>query len=246
MMNTLASQIKLESKLFLREKEALFWTLAFPVFMIVLFGLIWKDEIWGGTPAINYLLPGIIVMAVMVTCLLNTAMGVVEDREKGIFRRLSLTPLKRQTLIGGQVVNRYLVVLAQTVILIAIGVAFFGATIGGSHLLFWAMLTIGAFSFLALGFALTCVIKNEKAAHPVSMIVFFALMFLGGCFFPIEQMPQFLHPVCEALPAVHLNDALRMIAVNGAGLGEVWQELPVLLGWFAGCSLLAVKFFKWE
>jgi ABC-2 type transport system permease protein len=245
-MSTLAGQIRLENKLFLREKGAMFWTLAFPVFMIALFGLIWKNDVWNGTPAINYLLPGIIVMAVMVTCLLNIAMGVVEDREKGIFRRLSLTPLKRQTLIGGQIVNRYLIVLAQTVILIAIGVVVFGASIGGNYLLFWVALTIGAFSFLALGFALTCIIKSEKAAHPVSMIVFFSLMFLGGCFFPIEQMPQFLHPVCEALPAVHLNDALRMIAVNGAGLGEVWQELPVLLSWLAGCSALAVKFFKWE
>jgi ABC-2 type transport system permease protein len=245
-VSVLASQIKLEAKLFLREKEALFWTLAFPVFMIVLFGLIWKDEMFGPIPAINYILPGIMVMAVMVTCLLNTAMGTVEEREKGIFRRLSLTPLKRQTLIGGQIVNRYLIVLVQTAILIAIGVAFFGATIGGNHLLFWAVLTIGAFSFLALGFALAGFIKNEKAAHPISMIVFFALMFLGGCFFPIEEMPEFLHPVCEALPSLHLNDALRMIVVNGAGLSEIWQELPVLLGWLAGCSALAVKFFRWE
>jgi ABC-2 type transport system permease protein len=105
-MNTLVGQIKLEFKLFLREKEALFWTLAFPVFMMVLFGLLWKDETWDGIPTIAYLLPGIIVMAVMTTCIVSTATGVVEEREKGIFRRLSLTPLKRQTLIGGQIVNK--------------------------------------------------------------------------------------------------------------------------------------------
>ncbi len=245
-MDILVGQIRLETKLFLREKEAIFWTLAFPVFMIVLFGLIWKDETWGGIPAIAYILPGIIVMAVMTTCIVSTATGVVEEREKGIFRRLSLTPLKRQMLIGGQIVNRYLIVLLQTIILITIGIAFFGASIAGNLLLFWAVLTIGALSFLALGFALAAVIKSEKSAHPVSMIVFFTLMFLGGCFFPIEQMPEFLHPVCEALPSLHLNDALRIIAVTGAGLDEIWRELPVLLGWLVGCSALAVKFFKWE
>ncbi|MBN2186654.1 MAG: ABC transporter permease [Dehalococcoidia bacterium] len=245
-MNTLAVQIKLESRLFLREKEALFWMLAFPVFMMVLFGLIWKDETWGGTPAIAYILPGIIVMAVMMTCIASTATGVVEDREKGIFRRLSLTPLRRQALIGGQIVNRYLIVLAQTIILIGIGIGFFGASIAGNRLLFWGVLTIGTLSFLALGFALASFIKSEKGAHPVSMIVFFTLMFLGGCFFPIEQMPEFLRPVCGALPSLHLNDALRMVAAGGVGFNEIWQELPVLLGWFGGCSALAVKFFKWE
>jgi ABC-2 type transport system permease protein len=245
-MKTLASQVKLEFKLFLREKEALFWTLAFPVFMIVLFGLIWKDETWDGIPTIAYILPGVIVMAVMTTCIVSTATGVVEEREKGIFRRLSLTPLKRQTLIGGEIVNRYVIVLAQTIILIAIGIAFFGATIDGNLLLFWGVLTLGAISFLALGFALAALIKNEKSAHPLSMIVFFIMMFLGGCFFPIEQMPEFLRPVCEALPSLHLNDALRMIAVEEVGISEVWREAPILLGWLTGCSVLAVKFFRWE
>ena len=245
-MKTLASQMKLEFKLFLREKEALFWTLAFPVFMIILFGFIWKEETWDGMPTIGYLLPGIIVMAMMTTCIVSTATGVVEEREKGIFRRLSLTPLKRQTLIGGQIINRYLTVLVQTALLVAIGIAFFGAAIDGNILLFWAVLTLGAISFLSIGFALAALIKNEKSAHPLSMIVFFTLMFLGGCFLPIDQMPAFLRPVCEALPSLHLNDALRMIAIEKAGASDIWHGIPFLLGWLAGCSVLAVKFFKWE
>lgn len=214
--------------------------------MMVLFGLVRKDEIWDGMPAIDYVLSGIIVMAVMITGIVQTAIGAVEEREKGIFRRLSLTPLKRQTLIGGQIAHRYLIVLVQTAILIAIGIVFFDITIGGNYLLFWAVLTVGALSFLALGFALASFIGSEKAAHPVSIIVCFALMFLGGCFFPIEAMPKFLHPVCEAFPTLHLNDALRMIAVEEAEVSEVWRELPVLLGWLVGCSALAVKFFRWE
>ena len=245
-MNTLAGQMKLEFKLFLREKEALFWTLAFPVFMMVLFGLIWIEETWDGMPTIGYILPGIIVMAMMTTCIVSTTTGVVEEREKGIFRRLSLTPLKRHTLIGGQIINRYLTVLAQTALLITIGIVFFGAAIDGNLQLFWAVLTLGAISFLSLGFALAALIKNEKSAHPLSMTVFFTLMFLGGCFFPLEQMPEFLHPVCEALPSLHLNDALRMIAIEGAGASDIWREIAFLLGWLGGCSLLAVKFFKWE
>ena len=110
-MNVLVNQIKLESKLFLRDKGDLFWALVFPVFMIVLFGLIYQGQSWGGESPINYILPGIIVMAVMSTTIMNTTTGVVSDRGKGIFRRLSLTPLKRQTLIGGQIASRYVVVL---------------------------------------------------------------------------------------------------------------------------------------
>lgn len=245
-MKALAGQIKLETKLFLRDKGELFWALAFPVFMMVLFGLIYRGETWDGMPPINYILPGIVTMAVMVTCIMNTTMGVVSDRGKGIFRRLSLTPLKRQTLIGGQIVTRYLVILAQALILIAIGVIFFKVTIGGNYFLFWGALTIGALSFLALAFALTTFIKNEKSATPVAMTFFFILMFLGGCLFPIDIMPDFVHHIYRVLPSAHLNEALRMIALDEVGFSEVWPEFLKLGGWLIVLSAVSVKFFKWE
>ena len=74
----------------------------------------------------------------------------------------------------------------------------------------------------------------------------FPFMFLGASFWPLEQMPLSLRPLCEALPALHLNTALRVIVVQQAGFGVVWHEFPVMLGWLAACSILAVKFFKWE
>jgi len=245
-MSVLTGQIRLETRLFLRDKGDLFWALAFPVFMAVLFGLIYQGESWDGMPPINYVLPGIIVMAVMSTCIMNTTTGVVSDREKGIFRRLALTPLKRHILIGGHVITRYLVVLVQTIVLIAIGVTIFDFTIGGNYLLFWAALTLGALSFFSLGFSLTALIRTEKAAVPATMAFFFILMFLGGCFFPVNMMPDFLQPVCKALPSCHLNDALRMIVIDKAGIGTVWPEFLKLGGWAVIFSGIAVRFFKWE
>lgn len=248
-MKTLVAQSKLETKLLYRDKSALFWILAFPVFIIVLFGLIYEGigETWEdiGAP-INYLMPAIIVMALISTCIMGIVPDFVEQREKGIYRRLSLTPLKRFSLIGGQLVNRYLVVLIQAIILIAIGIGVFGARIDGNYLLFWLVLSLGAISFMALGFALIALVKSSKGATALSMIPFFILMFLGGIFIPIEQMPEFLQPICEALPSTNLNDALRMVALDQAGIADVLRELLILLGWLVGCLVLSVKLFKWE
>jgi ABC-2 type transport system permease protein len=245
-MNALVDQVKIEAKLWFRHKETIFWTLAFPIFFMLLFGAIWKNDTWNNIPTISYLLPGIIVMALMTTCITATTTGLIEDREKGIFRRLFLTPVKRQTLIGGHIVIRYFIVLIQTALLIAIGVTLFEANITGNYALFWAVLTMGAISFLSLGFALTVFIKNAKSAHPFTMIVFFIMMFLGGCFFPLDVMPDFLVPVCKVLPSAHLNEALMEIIIGGAGITEVWKELLILGAWLLGCCILAIKFFKWE
>jgi ABC-2 type transport system permease protein len=245
-MKVLVGQMKLESKLFLRDKGGLFWALAFPVFMIVLFGLIYQGEMWGEITPISYILPGIIVMAVMSTCIVITTSGVVGDREKGIFRRLSLTPLKRQTLIGGQIATRYFVVLIQTIVLIAIGILAFDVTVGGNYLLFWGALTLGALTFFAMAFALTTFIKSEKGVVPAAMAFLFVLMFLGGCFYPIDVMPEFLQPFCKVLPSFQLNESLRMIAIEEAGIGTVWPEFLKMAGWLVVFSAIGIRFFKWE
>lgn len=245
-MTTLVGQIKLETKLFLRGRQNLFLTLAFPAIMILIFGSVFSGQSWSGIPAIDYLLPGIIVMALMMACMSNNAVKITNEREKGIYRRLSLTPLKRQALLIGNIFVRYLIVLASTILLIALGISVFKANIGGNYLLFWFVLTFGALVFIAIGFVLTSLVKNTNSAMTLGMAVLFPFMFLGGCFWPLDIMPAFLRPICEALPTLHLNNALRMIVVQGAGFSEIWQEFPVMLGWLIGCSTLAVKFFKWE
>jgi ABC-2 type transport system permease protein len=245
-MKTLIGQIRIETKLFLRGRQALFLTLAFPVIMILIFGAVFDGQNWSGIPAIDYLLPGIIGMALMMACMTNNAVSITTDRDKGIYRRLSLTPLKRRTLLTGHVIVRYLVGLASTILLMVIGIAVFKAHVGGNYFLFWLVLTLGALAFVTLGFIISALVKNTQSAQALSMAVLFPLMFLGCCFWPLDVMPSFLRPLCEALPTYRMNTALRVITVEGASFSGIWQDLLVIVGWLVGSSILAVKFFKWE
>ncbi len=245
-METLIGQIRFETKLFLRERQALFFTLAFPVIMIFIFGAVFGGQTWSGIPAIDYLLPGIIGMALMMVCMTNNAVSITTDREKGIFRRLSLTPLKRRTLLSGHVAVRYLIALVSTILLMIIGISAFKAHVGGNYFLFWLVLTLGALVFITLGFIIAGLVKNTGSAQALSMAVLFPLMFLGCCFWPLDVMPSFLRPLCEALPTFRMNTALRMITVEGAGFNEIWQDLLIILGWLAAGSILSIKLFKWE
>ena len=104
-MSMVMTQALLETKLFLRTKASLFWTMVFPIMFMGLFGLIYQDTKWPGMDirSVDYLLPGIIVMSVMVTGIMYMVQAFVAEREKGVYRRLALTPLKRQWLIGGQI-----------------------------------------------------------------------------------------------------------------------------------------------
>lgn len=174
-MSTLLRQTAIETRLFLRRRDELLWTLAFPIMFMVLFGLIYGDTKWSGMNmrSVDYLLPGIIVMGAMVTGIMRTSAGFVQEREKGIYRRLALTPLKRQTLIGSQLLQHYIVIVGQTVLLIAVGVSAFKIRITGNLLLFWLVLSVGALCFMSIGFALTGLIKTARSATPINQMTYF-------------------------------------------------------------------------
>lgn len=248
-MSILLRQTWLEAKLFMRGLDNLFWTLAFPMFFIVLFGLIYGDTVMFedlGVRAIDYLLPGIVVMALMITGIQHTAIGFTGEREKGIYRRLSLTPVRPWAILGGQILNRYFVMLVQTLILLVLGILAFGVSIVGSGLWIWLVLSVGTLCFLSIGFLLTGFVRGPRAAEVSSNIVFFTLLFLGGVFFPKEIMPDFLASFSRGLPSTLLNDALREVMILGRGIGSVWQELLGMGGWFVVSLLGAIKLFRWE
>jgi len=245
-MRMLAGQIALETKFFFRRKDELFWNLAFPMFFMVLYGFLYSNIMWGEIKAIDYMFPGIIVMALMVNGIMVSATLFVEERGKGIYRRLSLTPLKRQTIIGAQIIHRYIVTLIQTILLLAVGVFGFKVSIVGNYFFFWLILTFGSLCFLSIGFALATLIRSTRSATPICMIVFFMMLFLGGIFFPLTQMPDFLVIIAKAFPSTHLNEALRMVVIEGAGLGSAWLELLIVGGWFVVSLGLSIKFFRWE
>ena len=247
-MNTLIRQTRMQMRLFLRRKDELFWTLAFPVLFILLFGAIYGNSKWEGMSirSIDYLLPGIIVMGAMVTGIMRTATAFVQEREQGIYRRLALTPLTRTTLIGSQLLQHYLVIIVQTLLLVAISGLAFKTHLTGNTALFWLTLSVGALCFMSIGFALTGLIKTLRSATPVIQITYFALMFLGGIFFPNSLLPKWLGNAAGILPSTQMGDALRAVVYNGAGIGDIWQKLAIMGAWIAVCMVISIRFFRWE
>jgi ABC-2 type transport system permease protein len=247
-MNMLIKQTRMQMRLFLRRKDELFWTLAFPVLFILLFGAIYGNSKWEGMSirSIDYLVPGIIVMGAMVTGIMRTATGLVQEREQGIYRRLALTPLKRTTLIGSQLLQHYAVIIVQTLLLIAIGGIAFKTHLTGNMVLFWLTLSLGALCFMSIGFALTGLIRTLRSATPIIQITYFSLMFLGGIFFPNSLLPNWLDNAAKILPSTQMGDALRAVAYNGAGIGDIWQKLAMMGAWIAVCLVISIRFFRWE
>lgn len=195
---------------------------------------------------IDFLVPGLIGMSIVSTCLFSIGMVVVSYREKGKLRRLSITPLPKPIFIAGQILNRYFVVLLQAVLLVGIGMVVFKVRMLGNPVSFLAVLTAGMVAFIALGFLVASVSKTTETASGIANVLFLPMIFLSGVYFSIEGIPKFIKPLVEFLPLTHLVRALRAIFNNGAAFTSVLPQVGILTVWTVVCFALSVKLFKWE
>ena len=195
---------------------------------------------------IDYLLPGVVAMALMQLGVFGTAHPIISLRERQVLRRLSATPLSRSTFLAADVLLRLLIGLVQVVLLLSIGRLVFDVSIQGDRLLLAGFLALGAATFIALGFLVASISPTEEAGNAITQLVNFPMMFLSGIFFPVEIMPRWLRPIVEAMPLTYLGDALRQIMVGASALHPLPLNAAVLGGWLVLCVALSVRLFRWE
>lgn len=194
---------------------------------------------------ISYFVPSMLGLSVMQVGIF-AAIPLVADREKLILKRLAATPLRRWQLVGSNVLMRLLIALVQAVIIVGVGVAFFGVEVTGPWALSIFFVALGAVAFLALGYVIASFAKTEDAANGMTSVVQFPMMFLSGTFFPIEAMPDPLQAVARLIPLTYLSDALRQVMVGGAAFAPLYVCAAVLLGWLVVCFAIAARKFRWQ
>ena len=194
---------------------------------------------------ISYFVPSMLGLSVMQVGIF-AAIPLVADREKLILKRLAATPLRRWQLVGSNVLMRLLIALAQSVIIVVVGSAFFGVEITGNLALMALFVVLGSVTFLALGYVVASFASTEDAANGMTSIIQFPMMFLSGVFFPIQAMPDALQAVARALPLTYLADALRQVMVGGAPFAPLGVCAAVLVGWLAVCFGIASRKFRWQ
>jgi ABC-2 type transport system permease protein len=194
---------------------------------------------------IDFLVPGIVGMTVMQLGLFGVAFGFVQLKRTGALRRLFATPTAPGYFLSAQVASRLVLGYIQVAILIGIGI-WFGLQMFGSYLVLAAIVGLALMIFLAMGFGVAGWAKNEDQAAPVANLISLPMMFLSGVFFPREAMPEFLRGITQYMPLTYVNEALRGVMNDGAGMLDLGPQLLGMGIWAVITFVVAVRLFKWE
>lgn len=198
------------------------------------------------TSFIDYFVPGILAMSIMNSGIIGLATSFVTYRERGILRRIRVTPFPLSSFLLAKVLAQMIQIVIQALILVGLAWMLFGMNPRGNPLLILGIIIIGSLAFLAIGFAISSIAQNAETAASYANLITFPMLFLSGIFFAVDTVPGWLQPLLKIMPLAYLVDALRQPMTLGRGLSDVWIDLAVLAATFVLALAIAVRFFRWD
>jgi ABC-2 type transport system permease protein len=238
----------MEAKLFLREPVGAFFTLAFPLIMLFLFGSIYGNEptpMFDGHGTIDISIPAYTAMIIATTGLMAITITMATYRENGILRRLRTTPVSPLVVLAAQVIVVFAMTSLGMLLLIIAGKLVYHVRFEGNPFSMLAGFSLSSLSFFGLGFILAGLMPTARTAQVVGMVLLYPMLFLSGAGFPRELLPDAIKKVSAFLPLTYVVNLLR-----GLWIGQPWRDhlldVAVLLGMLLLGIVFSVKTFRWE
>lgn len=195
---------------------------------------------------IDFMVPGILAMVIMFGGLTGYALEIATYREKGILRRIRVSPLHLPTFLAGGIASVLVFTLLQAAALLAFGSLVFKLKISGNYLFIAVLVLLGSISFLSAGFLIASLTKNARSAGLAGQAIGMPMMFLSGIFFSLDWVPAPVRVIARCLPLYYLGDGLREVMINSASLLAVWLDIAVLVGMALLAFAASARFFRWE
>lgn len=245
-MKALLKMTWIEFKLQLREPVGLFFTLAFPLMLLFIFGSIYGNDpvdVLGGFGSIDLSVPGYIGMIIGTIGMIALPISLANYREQGILRRFRATPLPSGTVLWSQVIVSVIMTALGALLLVVAGTGIYDLRIPEASLAVVLATILAALSFLSLGFVLAGLLPTPRSAQAVGMALFYPMLFLSGAAMPRQFMPESVQTVAEFLPLTHVVKLLEDLWLQGT-----WNltSLAVVVGMLLVCLFVSRRTFRWE
>jgi ABC-type multidrug transport system permease subunit len=190
---------------------------------------------------VDWLLPGVLGMNMMFSCLFGVGYVVLRYRKNGFLKRLRATPLTAFEFLCAQVLSRLSLILTVTTILYVGISAITHFHSAGSVLLLLLVAVLGALSMIALGLTIAAGVSSEELVGGLLNLLTWPMMLISGIWFSLEGSPRWVQWISHAFPLTHLIEAARAVMLDGAGFAQIAPNLLYL----AVTTLLFLAFGAW-
>ena len=206
-----------------------------------------RREIVSGTNIryADWLMPGVLAMNMMFSCLWGVGWVVVRYRKNGVLRRLQATPLTAFEFLTAQVIARLIIIVVVTLLVYAGADYFIDFTMRGSYLALFLVFFAGAACLTSMGLVVATRLKTEELADGLLNFISWPMMILSGVWFSMEGTNPVAQGLSQIFPLTHLVNAARRIMIDGAGLAAVGFEIALLSALTLLLLLVSAYLIRW-
>jgi ABC-type multidrug transport system permease subunit len=199
-----------------------------------------------GARYIDFLIPGLLGMNLMGTGMWSMGFTIANARMKKLLKRLVATPMRKTDFLMAQFLSRLIWLLIEVTVLVVFGWLVFGVRVNGSILLLAILCIIGGFSFSGIGLLTASRARTIEAVSGLMNLIMMPMWLCSGVFFSYERFPDSVKPIIRVLPLTLLNDALRAVINDAAGLTQIAGKLALLAAWGLITFMVGLKVFRWQ
>src|SRR5262245_13084864 len=188
--------------------------------------------------------PGFSVTFMLLGMLFGVSLGLLDERDWGTFDRVRSLPVPVRNIVFGKLASRYLVGVAQMIVLFAVGFVLFRISLGPEP---WALLlpilgivVVGT----ALGLIVAAIAPSRDAVVPLGSVLIVTMAAVGGCWWPIDLEPRWMRGVAHALPTTWAMEAFNDLMIRGRRADAAYVPTAVLLGFGAAYLALGLALFR--
>ncbi|HVQ90389.1 MAG TPA: ABC transporter permease [Mycobacteriales bacterium] len=248
-MTAYTALIRAGYKASIRDATTVFFTFAFPLVFLVVFGLIFagRDVEGTGNSYINYIGPGVLSWGVANAALFGVSFTLMQWRNDDLLRLIRMTPVSLRAVLGSRVVLAQVIGLLQAGLFVGVAVLpVFGLHVSGRWPLALPVLVLAVAAFLALGVVVGARAQTPEAVAAIANCIMVPMAFVSGSFFPLDLMPGWLRAISQALPLRYVNDGIAVAIAGRGDLGDYGIACAALAGFTVLFGAIGLRAFRWS
>jgi ABC-2 type transport system permease protein len=155
----------------------------------------------------------------------------------GTLEAMLVTPTSLTTIIVSSALYHFLYALVEILLYVVFSLAFFGLDLGPANLTAaGVMLGFTILAHLPLGIMAAAFLLVFKRGDPFTALLGHLSGLLGGVYFPVAVLPEWLQTAAQVIPFTHALEGLRQAVLNGQGVTQLGTQIAIL-GLFAAVLL---------
>ncbi|MCL4538741.1 MAG: ABC transporter permease [Bacteroidetes bacterium] len=195
--------------------------------------------------SVNFMVPAVLVMVLMVITLTITSLAIVKEKENGTIEQIVVTPLHDLEFILGKMIPFTLIGIVEVFLVLFVSVYVFHVPLKGNVITLLVLSLLFVLVALGLGLFVSSISKTQQQATMVAQFfVMMPMLILSGFIFPIENMPKFFQYLTYLIPVRYFMTIVRGIFLKGDGFVDLWPQTLALFVIGIGVLSLSVYTFR--